>query len=484
MVIRRWLQKNNQSAKSPQGGWIPGLSARLFFMTIVFILIAEAMIFVPSAANFRAAYLNSRVEMAQTAVLAVEAAPQRRVSDTLSLQLLENERIIAVAASSDMGSEIILAPSMAIEGNIRLVDLRTENIFQRLLRGPATLFDNNTDFLRVLDTPRFEGEFIEVVLDIAPLRDSLRDYSLRLLWLSLFVSTFVGVLIYLVLLYLVVRPIRRITKSIEGFRDDPRGVETRILPSNRQDEIGRAENTLSDMETTVKAAFRERERMAQLGEAMAKINHDLRNSLSAAQIVTDGLAMSKDPRVRRAAPRLERALERAIKLAEDTLKFGRSEPVKPQIGAYRLKDIVDEAISEGQILNGTDTLCENHVEADIRVSCDPEHLHRILVNLIRNAVQAIDAETSRDEPGKISLVANTDAQSVTLLIRDNGPGIPEKVRETLFMPFSPSRSKGGSGLGLAIAKELADGMKARLTFISTGPEGTVFQLVLPCAAGS
>ena len=238
------------------------------------------------------------------------------------------------------------------------------------------------------------------------------------------------------------------------------------------------------MESTVKAAFRERERMAQLGEAMAKINHDLRNSLSAAQIVTDGLSMSKDPRVKRASPRLERALERAIKLAEDTLKFGRSEPLKPQMGSHSLAVIVEEAISEGQILNGDKVLCRCLVDQDIRVSCDAEHLHRILVNLIRNAVQAIGADEKRDAPGQVVLRAEKTADNVTLFVKDNGPGIPDRVLGTLFTPFSPSRSKGGSGLGLAIAKELADGMKAKLSFVSTGPEGTVFQLTLPCAVSN
>ena len=479
MVFLSWLQNYHHGKTSARKGWVPGLSSRLFLMTILFILIAEAMIFIPSAANYRRAFLDRRVDMAQTAVIALEAAPQRRVSDSLSLQLLENDRIIAVAAGSQRGREIILSPSMQIEGDVRLVDLREENMFERLIRGPATLFDTKTDFLRVVQTPRFEGDFIEVVLDIKPLRDGLLTYSARLAWLSLFVSAFVGILIYIALVFLVVRPIRRITRSIEGFRDDPRDMQPRILPTTRSDEIGRAENTLSDMESTVKAAFRERERLAQLGEAIAKINHDLRNSLSAAQIVSEGLAMSEDPRVQRAAPRLERAIERAIKLAEDTLKFGRSEPPEPVIGPNEVHDIVEEAISEGVILNPDLVTCTNRVPENLIAICDPDHLHRILVNLIRNGVQAMETDGSAAAGSAIIISAEETSEAVTVRVEDNGPGIPEKIRTKLFQPFSPSLKNGGSGLGLAIARELAVGMKARLELVRTGPEGTEFALVLP-----
>lgn len=481
MVILRWLQNYHHGGKSPKGRWVPGLSSRLLVLTITFILIAEAMIFVPSAANYRTGYLNSRVEMAQTAVLALEAAPQRRVSDTLSVQLLQNARIVAVAAGSDRGREIILSPSMEITGEMKMVDLRDESWIDQLFGGISILIDRKTQFLRIVQSPRFEGEFIEVVVDINTFRASLWDYSFRILYLSLFVSTFVGILIYIVLVLTVVRPIRRITKSIEGFRDDPRDSMTRIHPTTRSDEIGRAENTLSDMEATVKASFRERERMAQLGEAMAKINHDLRNSLSAAQIVSDGLAMSEDPRVQRAAPRLERALERAIKLAEDTLKFGRSEPPTATIAVIGLREAVDEAISEGLILNGHDVVCLNEVETGASVRCDAEHLHRILVNLIRNATQAISGDKDRVTDGRICISSRRENGHVSLLIEDNGPGIPDKIQETLFKPFSPSRKNGGSGLGLAIARELASGMGAQLHFVKTGPEGTSFELILPAA---
>ena len=113
------------------------------------------------------------------------------------------------------------------------------------------------------------------------------------------------------------------------------------------DEMQRANSALQAMQKTVSAAFRQRKRLAELGEAVAKINHDLRNSLAAAQIVSEGLAQSEDPRVKRAAPRLERAIQRAVNLAEATLRYGRAEPPRRTWRAMNLVAAVDEAAAEG-----------------------------------------------------------------------------------------------------------------------------------------
>lgn len=458
-------------------GWVPGLSSRLFLLAIAFVLIAEALIFLPSAGNFRTSWLNERVEMAQTAVLALEAAPERRVSTELSRRLLENAQIVAVAAGSEMGRELILSPAMDVEGPVRQIDLRGEGLISRIRSAWDLTFDAETQFLVLTDTPDFEGIFIEVVVEAPPLRQALIDYCNRILWLSLFISGVVGLFIYLTLVALVVRPIRRITKSIERFRDDPKDWVTRAVPSNRQDEIGRAQTALADMETAVKGSLRQRERLAQLGEGMAKINHDLRNSLAAAQIVSDGLALSEDPRVQRAAPRLERAIERAIALAEDTLRFGRAEPSVPKIHLCALHTIVDEAADEG-LAQHPGIMFANEVPEGLEHRVDPDHLHRILVNLIRNAGQALSSHDQRVGPGHIAVTHRTDGDDLIIEVADDGPGIPERAKAKLFQAFAGSASRGGSGLGLAIARELALGIGGDLRLARTGERGTAFELVL------
>lgn len=463
-----------QARESAKTRFWPGLSTRLLAMTSLFVLLAEALIFFPSIANYQKSWLAERVEMAQTAVLALEAAPERRVSDELSRKLLENAQIVAVAASSDMGLEMILSPAMEMEGQVDMQDLRHTGMIPPVAMTLNLIFSPDTAFVRVLETPKFEGEFIEVVVEAKPLRAELLAYANRILWLSLFISAFVGLLIYFSLVLLVVRPIRRITHSIERFRDDPRDWTSHIMPSGRVDEIGRAEETLADMEMAVKAALKERERLAQLGEAMAKINHDLRNSLASAQLVSDTLNRSEDPRVQRAAPRLERAIERAINLAEDTLKYGRSEPPAPRLRATALRMPIDEAALEA--LSAHDGIVfVNEVDVGIEAQADPDHLHRVIVNLVRNAAQAISAKGGK---GEICVHAESGAGKIIVQISDNGPGIPPRVQNTLFQPFSASASKQGSGLGLAIARELALGMGGDLRLVRTDENGTVFELVL------
>ena len=454
-----------------------GLSSRLLALTVVFVLIAEMMIFIPSLASFQRNWLEDRVEMAQTATLALEAAPQRTVSDKLSRNLLMNAQIVTVALSSDMGRESILSPAMAIDGKVSQIDLREYGMIPPIFSTLNFLSDGDIRFIQVRDNPEIAGDFIEVVVETAQLRQELWQFINRIFWLSLFISTFVGLLIYFSLLYVVVRPIRRITWSIERFRDDPRDWKHQIQPSSRQDEIGRAEHSLADMESTVRAALQERERLAQLGEAMAKINHDLRNSLTSAQIISDGLTRSEDPRVQRAAPRLERAIERAVKLAEDTLSFGRSDPPKPQLNAHSLRAIIEEAAHEA-LLSHKGIVWTNGVDGTLMANVDNDHLHRIIVNLLRNAAQAIEGMNRPDGSGRVTVHHNAEGTNITLEITDDGPGIPERVQTSLFKPFSASGSKRGSGLGLAIARELANGMGGDLKLVRTDETGTVFQLIL------
>ena len=466
-----------QSLEAPVRRWGLGLSSQLFALTIIFILVAETLIFLPSAAKFRDDWISERLEMSQTAVMALEAAPERLVSDQLSRDLLERARIVAVATGSPTAREIILTPAMEMRGEFKIIDVRTEGFLQRFSETLGTLFTPEADYYRIVADPKFDGDFIEVVVEAAPLQTELREYSRSIILLSFFISAFVGFLIYLTLVFLVVRPMRRITRAIETIRDAPRDLQHSIEATDRTDEIGRTQSALADMETTVKNALRERERLAQLGEAMAKINHDLRNSLAAAQIVSDGLSMSDDPRVQRAAPRLERAIERASKLAEDTLAFGRAETPEPHIGMYQLAEIVREAANEGLAIS-PGTAFEHDVDGTLSARIDPDHLHRIIVNLVRNAAQALSSHFERASDGQVSVRATLTDHSINLHIADNGPGIPERLRETIFQPFSGTRRDGRSGLGLAIARELADGMHARLNLVSTGADGTVFELVL------
>ncbi len=471
---------HNEDVAAPEPGRKAGsgLASRLLFLTVLLVLAAEAMIFLPSAAAYRVDWLKERINAGEIAILALEASPGRMVSEELSRRLLENAQLVSVAIATETGREMILRSDMPVEGTVRLVDLRDETLIRRIREVIYLASDDETDFLRVLDTPSMDGAFVEIIVPLQPLRRDVLDYSHRILWLSLFISGFTGLLIYLVLLGTVIRPMQRITASIERFRRDPQHASAPMKTGTRSDEIGAAQNALADMEDTVRAALKARQRLALIGESVAKINHDLRNSLTAAQLVSEGLAASEDPRVQRAAPRLERAIERAITLTGDTLRYGRTTPPDPVLQNVLLHETVEEAALEG--LSGTHKIdWENALPGGVVWRSDPDHIHRIFANLVRNAAQAMSGggDSGKRHLVRASMVEHGDR--LELRLADTGPGIPERHRGSLFKPFASSTTPDGSGLGLAIAHELATGLGGDLKLDKTGPDGTVFRLVLP-----
>jgi signal transduction histidine kinase len=296
--------------------------------------------------------------------------------------------------------------------------------------------------------------------------------------IALFTSGMTGAVVYLSLNFVLVRPMRRITLSMERFRADPEDPKARISPSKRGDEIGRAESELGRMQVDLRAALASRARLAALGEAVAKINHDLRNMLTSAQIASERMAASGDPQVTQALPRLERALNRAILLASNVLAFGRSEEPAPDKKPVAIRAAL-EAAAEDAGLTADGVQLDSAIDAAALINADPEQLHRILVNLLRNAREAIEAEETRRGVGVVSVSAWSDAGGTTLQLTDDGPGLPERARARLFQPFAVSTRPGGAGLGLAIARELAQGHDGDLRLVSTGPQGTTFELRLP-----
>jgi len=437
-------------------------------IAIASVLVVEALIFVPSATNFRNSWLKDQIEAGRLAALALEAAPSRMVSEELEQDLLESAMVLAVAELYDEQRDMILNPGKEICCTRKIVLFDETLDFSEVNDTLATFFAPRDRFLVIRAAGSRPGRVIEIVVDEAGLRGELVDYGRNILVLSLIISAFTGGLIYLMLVMTVVRPIRRVTQSVEQIRDEPGSWKRRLSPTPRADEIGRAQNALSDMEEAVSNAFRQQERLAQLGEAVAKINHDLRNSLATAQLVSDSLSRSEDPRVAKSLPRLERALERAINLASDTLKYGRSSVPESNIQNVRLFDIAEEAAAEALAAFGSVTFA-NEVDLQAEAHADPDHLHRICANLIRNAAEAMEGQ------GAISI----GFDGAVLSVSDTGPGLPEQARSNLFKPFAGSTRRDGTGLGLALSRDLARAMGGDLDLAETGEAGTRFVISLP-----
>jgi len=310
------------------------------------------------------------------------------------------------------------------------------------------------------------------------LKAGLWRFSKRVFAAGLLVSTLVGGVIYAALAVIFVAPMRRLARSMIRFRDEPEDPTRTIRPSGRRDEIGEAEQALGELQEQVRQALGQKAHLAALGSAVATINHDLRNVLTTAQLVSDRLAQNPDPQVRTQAERLVRAIDRGVRLAEEVLRFGRTEERPAARELVTLRPLLEEAFTDAAAAASAPTGLDLQVSDAVRVLGDGEHLHRIFLNLMRNAVLAMEAQKDRANPGMIRLSVRDQDDFIAIDVADDGPGLPPRVQDSLFQPFAASESRNGSGLGLSIARELARAQGGDVALVETGSTGTVFEVRL------
>jgi signal transduction histidine kinase len=358
------------------------------------------------------------------------------------------------------------------------IDMRDMSWHRAIIEAFQTLLGAHTDVMRVVG-PAPMGEFVEIVANEAPLRSAMVEFSIRILILSLIISGFSATLVYVSLHRLLVRPMRRMTENMVAFRADPENPARIIAASDRRDEIGTAERELAAMQGDLAALLAQKNHLAALGLAVSKINHDLRNLLTSAQLFSERLANVADPRVQRFAPQLMRALERAIAFCQSTLSYGRMQEPPPERRMIELEPVVEDMREALGLDAGSPVRWISAVERGLTVDADPEQLFRILLNLARNALQALESRDSRD-PGRdqIRVTGRREGAVVVIEVADTGPGLPERARAHLFEAFKGSTRAGSAGLGLAIVAELvrAHGGEIRLV---EGTIGATFRLTIP-----
>lgn len=454
------------------------LSGRLLLLTIAFTLLAQFAIYAPVVAAQHQSLLRNRIAAAQTAVLALEETEDNQVSPRLRQELLANAGVKAVALKRDEARLLFLADELPGPAT-KLYDLRITDMLTEIGDAAECLWGGGGRIVRIVDTPRLGGgQFIEAIAEEKPIRDALAEYAQRTLLIGLVIALATGALVFLTLNMALVRPIRRLIRSMTGFREAPEQADRVLVPSGRKDEIGDAEDALAAMQTEVRASLTQRAHLAAMGSAVAKINHDLRNILSGAQLASEQLEQSEDPQVRRMAPRLLRALDRAIGLAADTLTYGKAGERAPVFETVDMHGLVDEVGVAAGAVDARHVAFRNLVPQGVTVRADGEQLYRILLNLVRNAVQAIEAS---EKPAGLSIGALAAQHCVQIDVSDQGPGIPDRVRSSLFEPFGGSGHTSGTGLGLAIARELARNHGGELALLRSGVDGTTFRLTLPIA---
>ena len=508
------------------------LSGRLLVLTVLFVMVTEVLIFVPSVARFREAWLVERLERAQIASLALLATPDDMVTPELEKELLKTSEVLNIVLRRDEARELILAlpaPAVPVDASF---DLRDAGALTLIRDAAGAFLAPRGRVIRVIGMPVHGGGVaIEATMREGDLRRAMADYALRVLALSLVISAVTGVLIALALRRFLVRPMTRVIDNMRAFAEDPEDGSRVIRPASSIAEIAEAEATLARLETDLRAALRQRARLAAMGEALAKVSHDLRNMLATAQLLADRLEGSADAGVARVGPKIIRALDRAATLCASTLDYGKAEEPAPVIRMTALRALVEEvgeSVFPDRAAPGAagpgEVRFVNAAPEGLAAPADPDQLHRILANLARNARQAMEASGRGGEvriaarlerageprPGQApsgaaagqgggqggGLSEPSDAASpeaprmdavsgagrgarLVIDVTDQGPGLPERARAHLFTPFKGGATRGGAGLGLAIAAELARAHGGVVELAGSTTEGAWFRVTLP-----
>ncbi|MBI4184633.1 MAG: HAMP domain-containing histidine kinase [Proteobacteria bacterium] len=448
-----------------------GLSGRLLVLTVTFVMVSEVLIFAPSIARFRQVYLEERIAFGHLASLALEAAPLNMVSKELEAKLLAHAGVFGVRLRMADRTYLALSLQDMPEVDATLM-LPATNWAGAILEAFAALVRTEKRILRVIgESPKQSGMLVEVLVDEQAMRNEMLAYSWRILALSLVISFVTAALVYLTLRWVIVRPLRHLTAAMTRFRDDPEDAANVIAPSDRADEIGLAQRELAELQQALRATLWQKSRLAALGTAVTKINHDVRGVLSTAMMLSDRLEASEDPEVRRVTPSLIRAMDRAVELCRRTLDFAREGPPPVQPSEFRLAGLIEEAGAELAAAGFARLGWEIDVPAALEVRADREKLFRVFANLVRNAVEA--------GAGLVRVSARVQGAGVVMELGDDGPGLPVRARENLFKPFAGAGRAGGTGLGLVIARDLMRAHGGDIELVASGETGTTFRLTLP-----
>jgi signal transduction histidine kinase len=458
-----------------------GLATRVLLLNTVFVIVAAMLVFAPAITAKRDSWLRNRLSAAYTAALVLDAAPHAMVPPELEQQLLWSVGARLIVLNKNGTKQILAAAELPDLVN-EVYDFRNPP-FLPLPNAIGTLIAPPRRVITILGDAPGGGESIAVTMDEAPLVREIRAFSLRLLAVTFFMSVTVAILATFAIHFMVLRPVRRLTDNLMEFAANPESTSRRGTPSPAgSHEIAHAEAELAIMQDSLARELNEKKHLAALGLAVAKINHDMRNMLTSAQLLSDRLANLDDPLAQRLAPKLVATLDRAIRFCQATLAYGQAVDDPPNPAPFPLRGLVGEVIEMVRPSDHGEIEFINLVAEDFEIAADREQMFRALMNLVRNSAEALENMTA--ESGRLKQIrvsAERADNCVTIEVEDNGPGVPQGAREKLFTPFSSGRS-GGSGLGLVIASDLVHGHGGEIELVASPGkrEGrTVFRITLP-----
>ncbi len=458
-----------------------GLSGKLLFLTVLFVMMAEVLIFVPSIANFRLIWLKEHLHTAEAVSLVFEETQSIDLSRTIQDELLKATLAEAIVVRSNGIAKLIAIDTMPsdVARHIFLNKNSMSGPFESITDAFDTLIFGGDRAIRVVSNLKNRKGSIEVVMQDGPLRAAMLVYARNVMLLSLAISLITAFLVFLSIRWLLIRPIQRMTGNMLEFSHNPENAALIISPSGRKDEIGMAENRLADMQSELRSTLQSQKRLANLGMAVSKINHDLRNILASAQLFSDRLSTLTDPTVQRLAPKLLRTIDRAISYTQSVLSYGKAGEAAPERRLVQLKSLVDD-VAELLTLDRLDSVeFINNVSSDLEIDADAEQLFRVLLNLARNALQAMEQNRDTVHINRLTIIAQRQGSIVSITVSDTGPGVPEQAQKKLFEAFTGSTRPGGTGLGLAIAAEIVRAHDGEISLVKSSGPGATFEIWLP-----
>ncbi|WP_275788123.1 sensor histidine kinase [Pararhizobium gei] len=465
---------------SPKIGFLHGLSGRLLLLTVAFVMLAEILIFVPSVASMRIRWLEDRLNTAAAAGVVVDGLEDVQLSRMVQQDTLMATGTKAIVLRRKDESRLIAAEDMPPQVDAQY-DVAAMSPIAAIRDAFDTLLFGGDKVVRIYG-PVGDGHsaIIEVVMEDASLRKAMLTYSRNMFFLSLAISLSTAVLIFLSIRRLMIAPMRRMTANMQEFAADPADPARIMMPPPGNDELSVAGRHLAAMQQQLQKTLKQQKNLADLGLAVSKINHDMRNILSSAQLISDRLADVDDPIVKRFAPTLLRTIDRAVGYTTEVLSYGRTTEPEPHRRFLALRPLVGDVAEMLAIDPASGVDFRIQVPEELQVDADSEQLFRVVHNICRNAVQALMNDPGEDASARIVTVSAIRTGSVvSLTVDDTGPGMPSKARENLFAAFRGSARSGGTGLGLAIARELVLAHGGTIALVEKPGPGTQFRIELP-----
>ena len=230
-------------------------------------------------------------------------------------------------------------------------------------------------------------------------------------------------------------------------------------------------------------ALLQREKLATMGSLLASVAHELNNPLAIIMVQSDLLReeAGTGPLAERAA-KITQAAERSVHIVQRFFTLARQRA--PERTCVELNDVVAAAVELLAYALHVDSIeVDCHLAADLPMLwADPHQLQQVVVNLLSNAHQAMQA-TATPRRLTISTAADATRRRVQLTIADTGPGIPHDLQQRIFEPFFTTKPSGlGTGLGLSLCQGIVENHGGTIHVESVPGQGAVFRIELPVAA--